>query len=97
MLHKSHCHSHLILNPESACYDDFGGFGGGFAPSSVIGVGRSRIRRLWLWLWLWVGVGLWLATVGGNKTKGLGQKNECANTTHHLPRMEIKTNWPPPC
>ena len=39
----SHCHSHsnLILDPGSAYYDDAGG---GFAPSSVIGVGRSRIQ-----------------------------------------------------
>ena len=49
----SHSHSNLILDPGSAYYDDAGG---GFAPSSVIRVGRSRIR----WLWLWVGVGLWL-------------------------------------
>ena len=34
-------HSHLILVPGSAYYDDAGG---GFAPSSVIGVGRSRIQ-----------------------------------------------------
>ena len=57
----SHSHSHLILDPGSACYDDAGG---GFAPSSVIGVGRFRIQDqvavavavggvgLWLWLWL---------------------------------------------
>ena len=37
----SHSHSHLILDPGSAYYDDAGG---GFAPSSVIGVGRSRIH-----------------------------------------------------
>ena len=37
----SHSHSHLILDPGSAYYDDAGG---GFAPSSVIGVGRSRIQ-----------------------------------------------------
>ncbi len=37
----SHSHSHLILYPGSAYYDDAGG---GFAPSSVIGVGRSRIQ-----------------------------------------------------
>ena len=36
-----HSHSHLILDPGSAYYDDAGG---GFAPSSVIGVGRSRIH-----------------------------------------------------
>ena len=57
----SHSHSHLILDPGSAYYDDAGG---GFAPSSVIGGGRSRIQaqvavgvgvggaELWLWLWL---------------------------------------------
>ena len=37
----SHSHSHLIPDPGSAYYDDAGG---GFAPSSVIGVGRSRIQ-----------------------------------------------------
>ena len=37
----SHSHRHLILDPGSAYYDDAGG---GFAPSSVIGVGRSRIQ-----------------------------------------------------
>ena len=37
----SHSHSHLILDPGSAYYDDAGG---GFAPSSVIGVGRPRIQ-----------------------------------------------------
>ena len=37
----THSHSHLILDPGSAYYD---GAGGGFAPSSVIGVGRSRIQ-----------------------------------------------------
>ena len=37
----SHNHSHLIMDPGSAYYDDAGG---GFAPSSVIGVGRSRIH-----------------------------------------------------
>ena len=37
----THSHSHLILDPGSAYYDDAGG---GFAPSSVIGVGRSRIH-----------------------------------------------------
>ena len=37
----THSHSHLILDPGSAYYDDAGG---GFAPSSVIGVGRSRIQ-----------------------------------------------------
>ena len=37
----SHSHSHLSLDPGSAYYDDAGG---GFAPSSVIGVGRSRIQ-----------------------------------------------------
>ena len=36
-----HSHSHLILDPGSACYDDAGG---GFAPSSVTGVCRSRIQ-----------------------------------------------------
>ena len=38
----THSHSHSpILDPGSAYYDDAGG---GFAPSSVIGVGRSRIQ-----------------------------------------------------
>ena len=37
----THSHSHLILDPGSAYYADAGG---GFAPSSVIGVGRSRIQ-----------------------------------------------------
>ena len=37
----SHSHSYLILDPGSAYYDDAGG---GFARSSVIGVGRSRIQ-----------------------------------------------------
>ena len=37
----THSHSHMILDPGSAYYDDAGG---GFAPSSVIGVGRSRIQ-----------------------------------------------------
>ena len=37
----SHGHSHLILDPGSACYDDAGG---GFPPSSVNGVCRSRIQ-----------------------------------------------------
>ena len=37
----THSHSHLIMDPGSAYYDDAGG---GFAPSSVIGVGRSRIQ-----------------------------------------------------
>ena len=37
----NHSHSHLILDPGSAYYDDAGG---GFAPSSVIRVGRSRIQ-----------------------------------------------------
>ena len=37
----SHSHSHLILDPGSAYYDDAGG---GFAPSSVIEVGSSRIQ-----------------------------------------------------
>ena len=32
-MHKIHSHCHLILDPESAYYDDFGG---GFAPSEVI-------------------------------------------------------------
>ena len=38
---STHSHSHLILDPGSAYYDDAGE---GFAPSSVIGVGRSRIH-----------------------------------------------------
>ena len=37
----NHSHSHLILDPGSAYYDDAGG---GFAPSSVNGVCRSRIQ-----------------------------------------------------
>ena len=37
----SHSYSHLILDLGSAYYDDAGG---GFAPSSVIGVGGSRIQ-----------------------------------------------------
>ena len=37
----SHSHSHLILDPGSAYYDDAGG---GFAPSSVNGVCRSKIQ-----------------------------------------------------
>ena len=39
----SHCHSHshLILDPGSANYDDVGG---GFAPSEVIIKCRSRIQ-----------------------------------------------------
>ena len=37
----SHSHNHLILDPGSAYYDDAGG---GFAPSSVNGVCRSRIQ-----------------------------------------------------
>ena len=37
----SHNYSHLILDLGSAYYGDAGG---GFAPSSVIGVGRSRIQ-----------------------------------------------------
>ena len=39
----SHCqgHSHLILDPGSAYYDDFGG---DFAPSEVIIKCRSRIQ-----------------------------------------------------
>ena len=37
----SHSHSQLFLDPGSAYYDDAGG---GFAPSSVIGVSRSRIQ-----------------------------------------------------
>ena len=37
----SHSDSHLILDPGSAYYDDAGG---GFAPSSVNGVCRSRIQ-----------------------------------------------------
>ena len=42
MLHKIHSHSHLILDPESACYVDFGG---GFAPSEVIVKCRSRFHN----------------------------------------------------
>ena len=37
----SHSHSHLILDPGSAYYDDDEG---GFAPSTVIRVCRSRIQ-----------------------------------------------------
>ena len=37
----SHSHSHLILDPGSAYYDDVGG---GFAPSEVIIKCRSRIH-----------------------------------------------------
>ena len=37
----SHSHSHSHLDPGSAYYDDAGG---GFAPSSVNGVCRSRIQ-----------------------------------------------------
>ena len=37
----SHSHSHLILDPGSAYYDDVGG---GFAPSEVIIICRSRIQ-----------------------------------------------------
>ena len=36
-----HSHSHLILDPESACYDDFEG---GFAPSEVIVKCRFGIK-----------------------------------------------------
>ena len=36
-----HCHCHLIHDPGSAYYDDFGG---GFAPSEVIIKCRSRIK-----------------------------------------------------
>ena len=41
MFHKIHNHSHLILDPESACYDDFGGC---FALSEVIVNCRLRIQ-----------------------------------------------------
>ena len=41
ILHKIHSHSHLILVPESAYYDDIGG---GFAPSEVIVKCRFRIQ-----------------------------------------------------
>ena len=41
ILHKIHSHSHPILGPESACYDDFGG---GFAPLEVIAKFRFRIQ-----------------------------------------------------
>ena len=42
ILHKiRRSHSHLIRDPESAYYDDFGG---GFAPSEVIVKCRSRIQ-----------------------------------------------------
>ena len=37
----THSHSHLILDPGSAYYDDVGG---GFAPSEVIIICRSRIQ-----------------------------------------------------
>ena len=37
----SHCHSHLILDPGSAYYDDVGG---GFETSDVIIKCRSRIQ-----------------------------------------------------
>ena len=37
----SHSHSHLMMDPGSAYYDDDGG---GFTPSTVIGVCRSRIQ-----------------------------------------------------
>ena len=37
----THSHSNLILDPGSAHYHDAGG---SFAPSSVIGVGRSRVQ-----------------------------------------------------
>ena len=37
----SHSHNHLILDPGSAYYDDAGG---GFAPSTVTRVCRSRIQ-----------------------------------------------------
>ena len=37
----SHNHSHLILDPGSAYYDDVGG---GFAPSEVIIIRRSGIQ-----------------------------------------------------
>ena len=38
----SHIHSHLILDPESECYDDFGG---GQDASEVIIKRRSRIQE----------------------------------------------------
>ena len=41
MLHKIHSHSCLILDPESAYYDDFEG---GFAPLEVIVKCRFRIQ-----------------------------------------------------
>ena len=41
MWSHSHRHSHLILDPGSACYDDVGG---GFAPLEVIIICRSRIQ-----------------------------------------------------
>ena len=40
-MHKIHSHSHLIMDPESAYYGDFGG---GFAPSEVIIISRFRIH-----------------------------------------------------
>ena len=53
----SHSHSHLILDPGSAYYDDAGG---GFAPSSVIGVGRSRIQDQVAVVWC----GVWCVVCG---------------------------------
>ena len=41
ILLKIHSHSHLILDPESACYDEFGGV---FAPLEVIVKCRFRIQ-----------------------------------------------------
>ena len=41
MLHKIHSHSHLILDPESALYDNFEW---GAAPSEVVVRCRSRIQ-----------------------------------------------------
>ena len=41
ILHKIHSHSHLILDPESAYYDDFER---GFAPSEMIVKCRFRIQ-----------------------------------------------------
>ena len=40
-MHKIHSHSHLIMDPESAYYGDFGG---GVAPSEVIVISRFRIH-----------------------------------------------------
>ena len=41
ILHKIHSHSHLILDPEFAYYDDLGG---GFAPSELIVQCRFSIQ-----------------------------------------------------